>query len=248
MASERASRPRTLSAVFGVYFLLMAMIAWYSGQTLGYRYSIDVTRYTFTIYLVAAAVFLVGVIVAAVLAARSLDNRIERLESSASPNEEAVEEVVVEEETPDAVPPPLEESVVPTGDHVDRDIDELLVSLQEMEQEAGTAENVEPVEAPASRPRSAQPAAGPRFAASAWEDRRLSALRKKRDRVVAYFAGPALASIGAIGISAAMLPGSDAFLQTSYQLNTSLLLGLGYSFVGIAAYVAASVLLAVRAK
>ena len=77
---------------------------------------------------------------------------------------------------------------------------------------------------------------------------RLEALRKKRDSVVSFFAGPSLAAIGAIGISAAMLPGSDAFLQSSFVLNTSLLLGLGYSFVGIAAYVAASFLLLVRSK
>ena len=43
-----------------------------------------------------------------------------------------------------------------------------------------------------------------------------------------------------------MLPGSDAFLQSSFELNTSLLLGLGYSFVGLAAYVAVSFLLLVR--
>lgn len=248
MASERVSRPRTLSAIFGVYFLLMAIIAWYSGQSLGYHYSVDITRYSFTIFLVAGAVLLIGLVVAALYTSRSLDARIAKLEATAAPDEEIFEEVVIEEPIPDEVPPPLEEAEAPAGDHVDRDIDELLVSLQEMEQDAETEEEAEPVLAPVSRSRTESRTVEARPAASASDTKRLSALRKKRDGLVAYFAGPALASIGAVGISAAMLPGSDAFLQSYWQLNTSLLLGLAYTFIGIAAYVAASVLLVVRSK
>lgn len=250
MVSERVLRPRTLAAVFGVYFLLMAVIAWYSGQTLGYHYAVDTTRFTFTIFLIAGAIFLVGTGLAAVLTGRSLDARVASLEASAEPEGEVLEEVIVEEATPDEMPPPLEESPAPSGDHVDRDIDELLVSLQEMEDDAGASEEAaeavveaqEPAANPAPRPVGAKPVA------SSADTRRLAMLRRKRDRLVAYFAGPTLASIGAIGISAAMLPGADQFLQTYSQLNTALLLGLAYSFVGIAAYVAASILLAARSK
>lgn len=245
MVSERVARPRTLSAVFGAYFLVMAIVAWYSGQTLGYHYTTDITRFSFMIFLVAGAIFLVGVGVAAALSARSLDARLERLESASAQETAIVEEVVVEEAPTDAVPPPLEETPAPAGDHVDRDIDELLVSLQEMEQDAGTTEEVE---TPVPRASSSTHTVAARAMPNASGDRKLAALRKKRDGLLAYFVGPALASIGAIGISAAMLPGSDAFLQTYFQLNTSLLLGLAYTFVGIAAYVAASTLLLVRSK
>jgi hypothetical protein len=247
MVSERVARPRTLSVAFGVYFLLMAIIAWYSGQTLGYHYTVDITRFTFMIYLLAGAIFLVGVSVAAVMSARSLDARIERLEGVAQPEDAVIEEVVIEETATDDVPPPLEETPAPTGDHVDRDIDELLVSLQEMEQDAGE-EEVEPAAPVPSRMAASTSRHGPQPMATATDTRRLSALRKRRDGIVSYFMGPALAAIGAVGISAAMLPGSDAFLQTYFQLNTALLLGLGYTFVGIGAYVAASILLLVRSK
>ncbi len=248
MASKLA-RPRTLAMGFGVYFLVMAVIAWWAGVSLGYHYTVDITRWTFTIYLLAGAVFLLAIGLGAVWTARTLDARIEKLGgASASDDDEVIEEEAAEEEPiPDEVPPPLEEVPAPGGDHVDRDIDELLVSLQEMEQEAETVEEPE-VEAPAPRV-AARERERPRQASSGRADeKRAVALQKRRDGLVSYFAGPALAAIGAIGVSAAMLPGSDAFLQSYFQLNTSLLLGLGYSFVGIAGYVAASFLLLVRNK
>jgi hypothetical protein len=249
MPSERVSRPRTLSVVFGFYFLLMAIIAWYSGGALGYHYTVDITRWTFSIFLLVGAVFLVGIVLAALWSMRYLDARIAKLEGASAGDEEIGEETVVDEPIPDEMPPPLEEAPAPSGDHVDRDIDELLVSLQEMEAEAETASEVAEAETPvtvATRPRPA--VAAQRRVSSLMESKQLAALRKKRDGIAYYFGGPVLAAIGAIGISAAMLPGSDAFLQTYNELNTSLLLGLGYTFVGIAAYVATSILLMTRTK
>lgn len=247
MVSERVARPRTLSAIFGVYFLIMAIVAWYSGESLGYHYTVDITRFSFMIYLIAGAIFLIGVILAAFLSARSLDARIAKLEGTSAPDGAVLEEVVMEDEVTDAVPPPLEETANPTGDHVDRDIDELLVSLQEMEQDAGSDEMTEVVE-PSPRVATAGRTVARKPSALGSDLKRLTILQKKRSGLIGYVAGPVLASIGAIGISAAMLPGSDAFLQTYYQLNTALLLGLGYTFAGIAAYVAVSVLLLVRSK
>ncbi len=243
MASKLA-RPRTLSLGFGVYFLVMALIAYWAGTTLNYHYGVDITRWTFAIYLLVGAVFLVAIGLGAAWTSKSLDAQIEKLEGRSSTDDEVIEEVVVESSMGDDVPPPLEDAPAPSGDHVDRDIDELLVSLQEMEQEAETVEETEPEEPTPSRA-SARAEAPVKSRVDA---KRASLLRKKRDSVLSYFTGPAVAAIGALGISAAMLPGSDAFLQTYFQLNTSLLLGLGYSFVGIAAYVTASFLLIVRNK
>ena len=245
MPSDRVSRPRTLSLVFGVYFLLMAIIAWYSGISLGYHYSVDITRWTFSVYLLVGVVFLVGILLAALWSTRYLDGRIEKLEGASDAEVEMDEALVVEEPIPDEVPPPLEDEPAPGGDHVDRDIDELLVSLQEMEQEAESAEEA----AEAEEPETARTVVAKEKRVSGLMDsKQLGALRKKRVAIAYYFGGPALAAIGTIGISAAMLPGSDAFLQSYYELNTSLLLGLGYTFVGIAAYVAASILLMTRTK
>ncbi len=231
---------------FGVYFLVMAIISWYAAITLQYHYAVDITRWTFTIYLVVGAVFLVAIGLGAVWTGKTLDARLEKSSGDGASDDEVVDEVVVEETMTDDVPPPLaEEPAGPSGDHVDRDIDELLVSLQEMEQDAET-QTVEPEEtAPPAR---AAKGTAKASAESRAGSKRESRLRQKRDSVVSYFAGPAVAAIGAIGISAAMLPGSDVFLQSSFELNMGLLLGLGYSFVGIAAYVAASFLLLVRNK
>jgi hypothetical protein len=129
---------------------------------------------------------------------------------------------------------------------VDRDIDELLVSLQQMEDEAGTVEEEEVVETAPPVEVAAEKASTVRSVEDREAVQTLAALRSKRDAVLRYFMGPILASIAVIGLSGAMLPGSDAFLQSYYQLNTAILLGLGYSFAGVAAYVGASILLLVR--
>ena len=150
MASDRI-RPRTLAVGFGVYFLVMAVIAWYSGVTLGYHYTVDITRWTFTIYLLVGAIFLVGVGVGALWTARSLDAKIEALSGARGSDRAVIEEVV--EEVGDDVPPPLDDAPAPSGDHVDRDIDELLVSLQEMEHEAETVEEPEVEARAVSAPR-----------------------------------------------------------------------------------------------
>lgn len=243
MPSGRVLRPRTLSVGFGLYFLVMAIIAWYSGSTLGYHYSTDITRWSFTVYLVVGAIFLVGIGLGAIRTMRYLDARMDALESSADQTVEVVEEVVVEEPASDEVPPPLAEETAPAGDHVDRDIDELLVSLQEMEQDAESTA-APPAEESAEAPSGAAP--GEKRVSALLDSKKLSALRTKRDHITSYFAGPALASLGAIGISASMLVGSDEFLQLHWDWNTALLLGLGYTFVGIAAYVVASMLLVTR--
>lgn len=242
--ASKLYRPRTLAMGFGVYFLVMAIIAYWAGVSLGYHYTVDITRWTFTIYLLVGAVFLVAIGLGAVWTGKSLDAKIEKASGADASDDVVIEELVVEETITDDVPPPLQEDPAPSGDHVDRDIDELLVSLQEMEQEAETTGSAEVEETEA---RSDRPAAKPKPRSESQADTTTAeALREKRSAVVSYFAGPALAAIGAIGVSAAMLPGSDAFLQSYSELNTSLLLGLGYSFVGIAAYVATSFLLLVR--
>ncbi len=242
MPPSKSYRPRTLTIIFGVFFLVMAIVAGYAGATLGYHYTSDITRWTFMAYLITAAVLLVGIVGAAVLSMRYLDDRIAKLESLESGEPEPLEEVVVEETVTEDVPPPLEETPV-KGDHVDRDIDELLVSLQQMEEEAGSEEAEEE---PA--PVRAEPAATPRAVVRRAPSGRLEVLKRKRDGIHHYFAGPALAAVAVIGISAAMLPGSDAFLQTYYALNTALLLGVGYAYAGVACYLAASIVLLVRTK
>ncbi len=242
MPQSKSSRPRTLTIIFGAFFLVMAALAGYAGATLGYHYSPDITRWTFAAYLITAGVLLAGTAVAAVLSMRYLDDRIEKLERLEAPEPEGMEEVVIEETVSEDVPPPLEDTPS-QGDHVDRDIDELLVSLQQMEDEAGS-EEAEEAAAPVRETRGSAAKAVVRRAPSA----RLEMLKRKRDGIHHYFAGPALAAVAIIGLSAAMLPGSDVFLQSYSELNTALLLGIGYGYAGVACYLAASIVLLVRNK
>jgi hypothetical protein len=67
-----------------------------------------------------------------------------------------------------------------------------------------------------------------------------------RRAVRSYVAGPAALAILFLAISGAMLPGTGGFLQTYHQLNTTLILGIGYGWAGLGAYTIAAISRAVR--
>lgn len=245
MAQRKGIRPRVLSATFGIVFLLMAIVAYWfaTGPGSAYKYAVDATQWALTAYLFAGAALLAGVGIVAVGEMRSLDRRIEAAENEGGV-ETIVEEVVALEEQPNPtadsedLPPPLEESPA-TSDHVDQDIDDLLVSLEEIE--TVTEETAQ--EAPAETHEAATAPASTRRVFA--ETRRrtsteLESLKRRRQAVPAFFAGPALTSVGIVAITAALLPGSGTggMLQNFPELNTAALLGIGYSF-GIAALFAA---------
>ena len=233
MRTSKLFRPRTLTAIFGVYFLVMVIIAWYSGTTLDYHYSASATQFSLMAYLVAAAAILSGVGPATLSAVRYLDAQIDRAEralGSAGAAMEAEPGDAPEETTAGyhSLPPPLAEAP-DQPDQADQDIDELLVSLQEIE--TATEREVEAVEEMSAAPPPRRAAPSHRSFAV------LAELKRRRESVPAFMTGPALANIAVIGITAAMLPGADQMLQSNYQLNTALLIGIGYSFIGLALYV-----------
>src|SRR5256886_9319773 len=121
----RSVRPRTLAIAFGIYFLVIAYFAWTFGKDqTDIWYPADITRWIYTTYMLVSAIFLVGHGGLAVTIRRSFTRQIRQLESqpsrgSAMPNS-------------DALPPPLVETTS-TKHHVDRDIDELLESLREVD-------------------------------------------------------------------------------------------------------------------
>lgn len=237
MRTSKLFRPRTLTAIFGVYFLVMVIVAWYSGTTLDYHYSVSATQFSLMAYLVAAAAILSGMGPATLGGLRHLDARIDRAERAfggpgaameAEPGD-APEEAAAGSHS---LPPPLAEAP-DQPDQTDQDIDELLVSLQEIE--TATEREVEAVEEMSAAP-------PPRRAApSRYSSAVLAELKRRRERVPAFMAGPALVNIAVIGIAAAMLPGADQMLQSNSQLDTALLIGIGYSFIGIALYAFLSV-------
>ncbi|HLE55190.1 MAG TPA: hypothetical protein VI999_08135 [Thermoplasmata archaeon] len=245
MARKGVLRPRILSAIFGGYVLVIVIFAWYfaTGPGSGYVYGPDLTRWVYMTYMLVAAALLSGIAAVSVGSARRLDRLIDEAESGGEFGDDLPERETIGPEEPEALPPPLREA--PAGkDHVDQDIDELLVSLQEIETSADQTEEyvVEEVAAEPLPVRRLTSAGNWRAASN------LERWKARRAEVPSYFAGPALLVIGILGICAAMLPGADAMLQTYSQLNTALILGIGYAYGGIAAYAGASVYAMLRKK
>ena len=142
----------------------------------------------------------------------------------------------------DALPPPLPETTN-VRDHVDRDIDELLESLSEIE--ATTAREAEAMETVSVETAPSSPAIGTGESDLA---ARLERLVDRQKFLGRYLLGPGLAAAVILGASGMILPGSDGFAQTSYQFNTALILGIGYSWLGVGAYIAATIYALVTSK
>src|SRR5213080_5280966 len=224
-----AMRPRTLAIIFGVFFAVVAYFAWTFAATLpapGW-FDANITRWIYTTYMLVAAIFLVGLGGLALSIRRSFARQIRELggrlqRGSSNPGY-------------NALPPPLPETTS-SRDHVDRDIDELLESLSEVE--ASAARDARAMEM--------EPAGIPEVPTIEATDREIAVRRSRliqRQKLLGRFIiGPAAASALILGVSGMMLPGADTFAQNPpYVLNTALILGISYSWIGVGAYIAATV-------
>jgi len=63
-------------------------------------------------------------------------------------------------------------------------------------------------------------------------------------RTLLTLLGPAVTATIFGGVSAALLPGADGFLQTAYTLNTFIVLVFSYGWIGLLAYTVGSLFLA----
>lgn len=220
----RSVRPRTLAAAFGVFFLVIAYSAWTFGNAQGSAwYGSDMTRWVYTTYMLVSAIFIVGLGGMAVSIRRSFTRQIRQLESQPSRG--------FGMSTSDALPPPLVETTTPR-DHVDRDIDELLESLSEVEASAVRESMV--IE---GAPGAAAFAGATESEIAAKKDR----IRGRQKLLGRFVAGPGLVAATVLGVSGIMLLGADSFDQTNFRLNTALILGIGYSWLGIGAYIATTI-------
>src|SRR3989454_1651723 len=223
-------RPRPLAIIFGAFFAVVGYFSWTFAAALpppGW-FPADITRWIYTTYMLVAAIFLVGLGGLSLSIRRSFARQIRELEGrfqrgSSNPGY-------------DALPPPLPDTTS-SRDHVDRDIDELLESLSEVE--ASAARDARAMEM--------EPGGIPDVPTIEVSDREVAVRRTRlvqRQRLLGRFIiGPAAASAFVLGVSGMMLPGSgdNGFAQAQYVLNTALILGISYSWIGIGAYVAATV-------
>jgi len=222
----RPPRPRALAAGFGAYFAIVGIATWLFARTLTFPwYQADLTRWVYTTFMLVAAIFLVGMGGLALSIRSSFTRQIREIDARLG--------AVVRGSSQDSMPPPLPETQeVP--DTVDRDIDELLESLSE-------------VEATATQESQAMDAGDGSGRGSLVEGddsgpgTRRERLVQRRKFLGRYLFGPVLVAAFIVGLSGMMLPGADGFAQTNYQLNTTLILGIGYSWVGVGLYVAATV-------
>jgi len=218
-------RPRNLAIVFGAYFAGTFLAAWWFTSSLtGPWYGIDTSRWVYAVYAIVAANFLVGIGTVAGIRA-----------SARGPLS-----VQVAGDGANLVDPPVVAktgepgSITPPSDRGDKDLVRLLESLHDMgtsaEEEA--EDLVHPSEARSANPsvegssRSNAVRAGPAVGKS-------SAIG---------LAGPAAAALAIVGVSAAMLPNAEGFLQSNYALNTALVLGMSLWLIGLGVYLVMTVL------
>src|SRR3989442_629914 len=221
-------RPRTLAIIFGAFFAVVGYFSWTFAAALpppGW-FPASITRWIYTTYMLVAAIFLVGLGGLSLSIRRSFARQISELEGRlqrgwSNPGY-------------DALPPPLPDTTS-SRDHVDRDIDELLESLSEVE--ASAARDARAMEL--------EPGGIPDVPTIEATDREIAVRRTRliqRQRLLGRFViGPAAASAFILGVSGMMLPGADGFAQSQFILNAALILGISYSWIGIGAYVAATV-------
>ena len=222
----RPPRPRALAAGFGAYFAIVGIVAWRYAQTLTTPwYPPDITRWIHTTFMLVAAIFLVGVGGLALSLRSSFARQIREIDARLG--------ALVRGSSPDALPPPLPETQE-LRDTVDRDIDELLESLNEVEATATREAQVTDSRVGSGRGSDVE---GDDSGLGARRER----LVQRRKFLGRYLFGPALVAAFILGLSGMMLPAADGFAQTNFQLNTTLILGIGYSWVGVGWYVAAAV-------
>jgi hypothetical protein len=211
--------PRSLAAAFGAYFVLIFLLAWYFSKDLATAwYQAEISQLVYFANIIAGALVVAGMAAGMLVRATSIERRIDAVEDAVgAPRPRAVRAGAPE---------------APVKDHVDRDIDDLLESLSEMEATTQQAEMEEVVEAEPQpiAPLTIQEASVAR-----------ARLEMKRRSVRAYLTGPAVVGAVFLGISGAMLPGAGGFLQTYHQLNTTLILGMAYGWIGLGGYVISSV-------
>lgn len=218
-----ALRPGTLAAVFGVFFLIVAVAAWqFAWGPSSFSYPADITRWIYTTYMLVAAVFLVGLAGLGLSIRSSFAKQIREVDMHLGDMVRG---------SRDSLPPPLPEGGA-MRDTTDRDIDELLESLSEVEASAKRE---------AQRMDSGESSMSP-------ADYGDSGLSTRRDRLVArrrflgrFLIGPGVVAGFILGLSGMMLPGADGFAQYNHQLNTALILGIGYAWIGVGWYIATTV-------
>ena len=227
--SRDGARSHALSAAFGAYVVLLiaAVLVLPRDLTSGW-YDVTMVRWIVSGYAVLGALVLACVCTGAVALQSSWERRLGELRD----NERRMRFDLRRAARSEAVLVRPREAGRASAGPSDEDVEQLLLELGDVTQMAGAA--AIPDEELAARLDHRITPAGLRLVQG--EIQRLEAARS---RVAAAAVGPAIASIGFLGVCAALLPGAEGVLQTSDLLRTLIVVGGLGCFLGLPAYAAA---------
>jgi len=216
-----------VTAVFGIAFAAIANLAWATAaSTSGPWYSPTVSLQMYSVSLGVAAIL--AMIIAIVASGH------------ASRTDEALRDLNRQIAIMRGPSRSVEDSLIPRGGSIEFSLDDVLQEL-----DAGGAETTlvaEKLGHDGLVQLSSVPAAERREILRGLIAQRM-VLQSLLSRVRIAVAGPLLGSVLFVAISASMLIGAEGFAQRNYQLNTALLLLLGYGWPVLVAWGAAAMML-----
>ena len=223
-------RARVLAVVFGSYlaFVIFASSSFASGLA-DPLYSPAVSRDTYAAYLMASSAFLVGLAVIASLIQGAFDGRVRDVNRALGTILLGGGAAIV---SADILPPSLRSKADPGQS----DLNEILETL-------GETQNQEVLLVSSS---SAGPEARTLITLHRALLHRREELGRRQLTLMKFFPGPSAVAVAFIALSAVMLSATDPMLFALHSINTTLILGFAYGWVGLAAYFALSMGGAVR--
>lgn len=225
--AARLYRAPVLAAVFGGYIGTVLVLAWLAAANLPDPwFGPELSRWIYITYVLASSLFLVGLGVLAFSLQRSFEARrseVNRelggllLDGGTGLSPEEVIDSPDRREAPDEPRSRDLEAILETlGEAQDHDV--LMVPPKATGEDALAVHRLQ----------------------LALLHRRDDLERRQR-MLTSFLPGPAGVAVGILGVSAAMLPASEGMLQTLYAMNTAVILGFAYAWIGLAAYFALSV-------
>ncbi|HYM40797.1 MAG TPA: hypothetical protein VEY12_11785, partial [Thermoplasmata archaeon] len=195
MAKAGGLRPRALGGIFGGYFLVAILVAYFLAGPISPYDAPGYIRWIGAAYVLLGAAALVGVCVGALRRATTLDARLFQLEAE----ERALLDAARKAAAQGTASPRAAAEPVSAAEQADAEVEQLLMDLHRI------GESVAAEPAPDE-----EPAAEPEQGIRATADLRvatgeLERLGKIRKTVGAFAAGPAIASAGVLGLFAALL-------------------------------------------
>ena len=234
---SRLFRPRVLAVVFGTYFAVILFAAWMFGTRLEVPwYGPELSRWVYMTYVVSSAVFLCGSGLIAFKIVDAFEARVREVNRELG---KFLWDQGIVLPPGGSSDPPAEDESADSEESFGADLEELLEVLGEVQTEAVQEVLVNSLAAN----RTADPVEEAQGAIMQRDLlRRRAGLRRHEDYLLRFLVGPVGIAAGMLGTSMIMLPATDGMLQSNFGLNTFLILGFAYTWVGLAAYFGASVL------